>query len=74
LTEVKPSKTDKDKAKAATNKPAALGEDIELNSYINSAEEQPYQADPSQLPAQAKEPMLRAGVILDDAAQLNKKV
>jgi len=69
LTEIRQSKTAKDKAKAAANKPAALGEDIELGSYINSAEEQPYQADPSELPAQTKEQMLEAGVILNDVSQ-----
>ena len=69
MSEVKTSKTYKDKAQAAVNKPAALGEDIDLNTYISSAEEQPYQADPSQLPARVKEQMLRAGVILDDVSQ-----
>ena len=69
MSEVKTSRTYKDKAQAAANKPAALGEDIDLNTYISSAEEQPYQADPSQLPAKAKERMLEAGVILDDVSQ-----
>ena len=69
MSEVKTSKTYKDKAQAAANKPAALGEDIDLNSYISSAEEQPYQADPSQLPARVKEQMLGTGVILDDVSQ-----
>ena len=69
MSEVKTSKTYKDKAQAAANKPAALGEDIDLNTYINSAEEQPYQADPSQLPAKVKQQMLGAGVILDDVSQ-----
>jgi len=69
MSEVKTSKTYKDKAQAAANKPAALGEDIDLNTYISSAEEQPYQADPSQLPAKVKEQMLGAGVILDDVSQ-----
>jgi len=69
MSEVKTSKTYKDKAQAAANKPAALGEDIDLNTYISSAEEQPYQADPSQLPAKVKQQMLGAGVILDDVSQ-----
>jgi len=59
----------KDRAKAAATKVAALGEDIDLSAYINSAEEQAYQDDPSQLPAKAKEQMLGAGVILDDVSQ-----
>ena len=69
MSEVKTSGTYKDKAQAAANKPAALGEDIDLNTYLSSAEEQPYQVDPSQLPAKAKEHMLEAGVILDDVSQ-----
>ena len=69
MPEIKSSKTFKDRAKAAANKPAALGEDIDLSSYVSSAEEQPYQDDPAKLPAKAKEQMLEAGVILDDTSQ-----
>ena len=67
--EIKSSSKYRDKARAAANKPAALGEDIDLSSYVSSAEEQPYQTDPSKLPAKAKEQMLGAGVILDDTSQ-----
>ena len=63
------SKTHKDKAKAAAVKPAPFGEDIDLGIYVGSAEEQPYQTDPSKLPAKAKKRMLEAGVILDDPSQ-----
>jgi len=59
----------KGKAKAAAAKPAAFGEDIDLGAYVSSDEEQPYQSDPSKLPAKAKERMLEAGVILDDPSQ-----
>jgi Fe-S cluster assembly scaffold protein SufB len=69
MREVKSSTAYKDKAKTASAKPAALGEDIDLSTYASSAEEQPYQADPSKLPAKAKEQMLEAGVILDDTSQ-----
>jgi len=69
MTEVKSSKSHKDKARAAAAKPADLGEDIDLSLYATSAEEQPYQNDPSKLPARAKEQMLEAGVILDDVSQ-----
>lgn len=62
-------KTLRDKAKAASAKPAPLGEDIDLDVYVSSAEEQPYQADPSELPAAAKERMLGAGVSLDHVRQ-----
>jgi Fe-S cluster assembly scaffold protein SufB len=70
VTGTKSSKVNnKDRAKAAATKVAALGEDIDLSAYTNSAEEQAYQDDPSQLPAKAKEQMLGAGVILDDVSQ-----
>jgi len=68
MPEIESAKTYKDRAKAAAAKPAALGEDIDLSTYVSSTEEQPYRADPSELPAQAKEQMLEAGVILDDTS------
>jgi Fe-S cluster assembly scaffold protein SufB len=69
MSEVKSSQTYRNRAKAASAKPAALGEDIDLDTYISSSDEQPYQDDPSNLPARAKEQMLEAGVILDDVSQ-----
>jgi Fe-S cluster assembly scaffold protein SufB len=63
------SKADKDKAKAAANKKAAFGEDIDINKYTSASEEHPYQANPSQLSPQTKEKMLGAGVMLDDLSQ-----
>jgi len=63
------SETHKDKARAAAAKPAAFGEDIDLDTYVSSAEEQPYQPDLSKLAAGAKERMLEAGIILDDPSQ-----
>jgi len=69
MTEAKSSKDYKDRAKAAADKPAALGEDIDLSAYVSSTDEQPYWADPSQLPDKAKEQMLGAGVMLDDVSQ-----
>ncbi len=69
MKKINASKTFKDKAKAATGKAAAYGEDIDLNKYVSSGEEHPYQADPSQLPPKTKEQMLSAGVMLDDASQ-----
>jgi len=59
----------KEKAEAAGSKPAAFGEDIDLNAYASSAEEALYQPDPSQLPARTKQQMLQAGLMLDDASQ-----
>ncbi|NWF77709.1 MAG: SufD family Fe-S cluster assembly protein, partial [Chloroflexi bacterium] len=69
MRQVKSSRSLKEKAKAAAAKPAAFGEDIDLGIYISSAEGQPYQTDPSQLPPKSKERMLEAGVILDDPGQ-----
>jgi Fe-S cluster assembly scaffold protein SufB len=69
MTEVKSSKAIQEKAKAAANKPAAIGEDLDLDSYASSSEAPPYEADPSALPREAKARMLKAGVSLDDASQ-----
>ena len=54
----KSSKAHQDKARAAATKPATFGEDIDLDSYVGSADEQPYQTDPSKLPPAAKQRML----------------
>lgn len=67
--EVESSKTYRDKAKVASAKPASFGEDIDLNSYVDSTEEQPYQDDPSRLPVETKEQMMQVGVTLDDISQ-----
>jgi Fe-S cluster assembly scaffold protein SufB len=69
VVEMVSSETHKDKARVAAAKQAAFGEDIDLGAYVSSTEEQPYQADPSKLPARVKERMLEAGIILDDPSQ-----
>jgi Fe-S cluster assembly scaffold protein SufB len=69
MSEVKPSETLKEKARAAAGKPAPLGEDIDLEAYAGEAEPQSYKADASQLPAQAREQMLEVGVMLGDTDQ-----
>ncbi len=69
MSEIKSPKTHKDRAKAAIAKSAALGDDIDLSVYAGSAEEHPYQTDPSKLPTRDKEQMLETGVILDDTSQ-----
>ena len=69
MSKIKTSKTFKDKAKAAENKAATYGDDIDLNNYVNPDEKHPYQKDPSQLAAQTKEIMLGAGIMLDDPGQ-----
>jgi uncharacterized protein len=55
----------KDKAKAAINKPATAGHDIDLTSLTNPGKELPYQSDISQIPSTEKQQMLGAGVVLD---------
>lgn len=67
--EPKSSRTYYNRAKAAAGKPAILGDDIDLHTYEREAERPPYQDDPSQLPSEAKELMLEAGIILDDPSQ-----
>jgi len=59
----------KEKAKAAVNKAAALGEDIDLGKFINTDDSHPYSDDLSRLPKKAKKQMLEAGVMLDDTSQ-----
>jgi len=69
MRQVKSPKTNKEKAKAASAKPAPFGEDVDLSAYVSSVVEQASQVDPSKLPAKAKERMLEAGVMLDDPGQ-----
>jgi len=63
------SEVDKENAKAAATKPASFGEDINLEDYVSSAEELPYESDLSQLPPQTKEQMTQVGVVLDGSRQ-----
>ncbi|MBM4446034.1 MAG: SufD family Fe-S cluster assembly protein [Chloroflexi bacterium] len=63
------AKASKETAKAAASKPAAFGEDIDLDKYAHSGDELPYHDDPSKLPAEAKKQMVQVGVTLDDDSQ-----
>ena len=54
------SESKKEKAQAAINKKAAMGEDIDLGQFTRSAEEHPYRKDPSELTAATKSKMLCA--------------
>jgi uncharacterized protein len=63
------SSADQEKAMAAVNKKASLGEDIDLNKYTGKDSDHPYQKDPSELPSEVKERMLSAGVVLEDTKQ-----
>jgi uncharacterized protein len=69
VVEIRSSQATRDRARRAASKPAVLGDDIDLGSYADSADERPYQADPSALPTGDKERMLEAGVVLDDPGQ-----
>jgi hypothetical protein len=59
----------KEKAISAAEKKAVMGEDIDLKKFTRSAEEHPYQKDPSKLERDTKNRMLEAGLILDDPGQ-----
>lgn len=63
----KTSREHREKAESALSKPAAYGEDIDLNQYDHSADELPYQGDLSRLPSQTREQMLQVGVVPDDS-------
>jgi Fe-S cluster assembly scaffold protein SufB len=69
MSRIKTSRSNEDKAKAALNKAAAYGEDIDINNYVNPEEKLPYREDPSQLAEKTKKDMLGAGIILDDPTQ-----
>jgi len=69
MTKKKASNTFQEKAKAAIDKKAALGEDIDLKKYTGTDSEHPYRKDPSELPSAVKERMLGAGVMLEDTSQ-----
>ena len=59
----------KEKAQAAVNKKAVMGEDVDLTQFTRSAEEHPYRKDPSELSPATKSKMLEAGLMLDDPSQ-----
>ena len=67
-----PEKIDRnntDKAKAAENKQAAVGDDLDLSSYESRMAEEPSNTNPASLSAKDKQQMLSAGVMLDDTSQ-----
>jgi uncharacterized protein len=69
MRQVKSSDSNREKAKSVADKPAAAGEDIDLNLYVTPEKDLPYQSDPSQLSRQDKAQILSAGVMLDDPSQ-----
>ena len=66
---VESPQSDKEKAKVAASKVASNGEDVDLTAYISSTDEQPRQADPSQLPEKTKSRMLETGIVLDTVSK-----
>ena len=66
---IEADKSYKEAAEAAASKPAAFGEDVDLDKYTHSGDELPYQEDPSKLSAEAKKQMVQVGVTLDDDSQ-----
>ena len=69
MRELESPKTTKEKAKAASAKPASFGEDINLDKYSTSAEELPYQENPLQLPVEHQKQMTQAGITLNEQSQ-----
>ncbi|MFO8143483.1 MAG: SufD family Fe-S cluster assembly protein [Dehalococcoidales bacterium] len=69
MPEIKSSKTYREKAKKALDKPATFGTDIDLKDYEASGDEQPYRKEPAEIPARAREQMLQAGIELDDTTK-----
>ncbi len=59
----------KDKAKAAENKKAAIGDDLDLSRYESQMAGEPSDINPATLSAGDKERMLMSGVMLDDLSQ-----
>jgi len=66
MCKIEDSEKNRKKAQAASNKPAVMGADVDLSSYVIPDKDLPYQEDVSQLPEQDKEQILSAGVMLDD--------
>jgi len=66
---VKPAESHKEKARAAAEKLASMGEDVDLKAFTREAEPHRYQEDPSSLPTATRSKMLEAGIILESPEQ-----
>jgi Fe-S cluster assembly scaffold protein SufB len=69
MRELESKQSVKKRAHEASQKKASLGGDIDLEKYIHSVDELPYQENPSGFSPDAKERMLSSGIILDDKSQ-----
>jgi Fe-S cluster assembly scaffold protein SufB len=58
-----------ERARAAANKPAAFGEDIDLNKFVHTSEELPYQQELSLLPDEVRKKMVQVGVVPESSDQ-----
>ncbi len=58
-----------EKARAAANRPAAFGEDIDLGQFVHTSEELPYQQELALLPEETKRQMLQVGVVPESGDQ-----
>jgi uncharacterized protein len=58
-----------EKARTAKNKAAALGSDIDLDKYINTSPDLPYQADLTAISSEDKRQMAGTGVVLDKSEE-----
>jgi len=62
-------KSNIDKARAAENKKAAIGDDLDLSSYHSQMADEPSNTNPTSLSAKDRQQMLSTGVMLDDLSQ-----
>ncbi len=65
MRELKSERASKERAQAASSKPAPFGEDLNLDQYAHSTDELPHQEDLSHLPAETKQQMMQVGVTPD---------
>lgn len=69
MRELESKQSIKNRAKEASLKKASIGTDIDLEKYVHSVDELPYQEDASGFSPDTKERMLSSGIILDDKSQ-----
>jgi len=69
MTKPRTSESLNTRAKAASAKRGAIGEDIDLGQFESEAETAAYKANPAELPAVDKQKILEVGVVLDDLKQ-----
>ena len=63
------NKKNTERARAAENKKAAIGDDLDLSAYQSQMADEPSNTNPTSLSAKDKQQMLSTGVMLDDLSQ-----